>query len=73
MQKEFEWSTPKRYDYDTDGIGAFEEIEQMYEIGLIKGYPDGSFKPNNNISREHVAVILTRAFELKAKRNAKEY
>lgn len=38
----------------------FSVIEKMVASGYIGGYPDGSFKPNANISREHVAVILHR-------------
>lgn len=29
-------------------------------IGMISGYPDGSFKPNNNITRAEFTVIATR-------------
>lgn len=38
----------------------FSVIEKMVASGYIGGYPEGSFKPNANISREHVAVTLHR-------------
>ncbi|MFV1235971.1 S-layer homology domain-containing protein, partial [Klebsiella pneumoniae] len=30
------------------------------KTGLIKGYPDGTFKPNNMISREEVLALVGR-------------
>lgn len=29
-------------------------------MGIVTGYPDGSFKPNNTISRQEAATMLTR-------------
>ncbi|RXJ02937.1 alkaline serine protease [Anaerobacillus alkaliphilus] len=39
-------------------------IQTAQELGLITGYPDGTFRPNNPVTREEVAVFLTRAFNL---------
>ena len=33
---------------------------------VLTGYPDGTFKPNNNITRAEFAVIVSKFFELKA-------
>lgn len=38
-------------------------VEAVKEAGLIKGYSDGSFKPDSTISREEMIVILIRAYE----------
>lgn len=43
---------------------AYKHIMGMAEQGVIKGYPDGTFKPNLSISREHVALMFYRAFDL---------
>lgn len=40
------------------------EIDYLVEREIIKGYPDGSFKPNVNVTRAQVAVLLTRALGL---------
>lgn len=40
------------------------EIDYLVDREIIKGYPDGSFKPNNNVTRAQVAVLLTRALGL---------
>ncbi|MEK4387210.1 InlB B-repeat-containing protein [Solibacillus sp. FSL W7-1464] len=37
---------------------------------IVNGYLDGTFKPNAPITREHVAVIFSRTFELTAIRKA---
>lgn len=33
----------------------------MFRAGCIKGYEDGSFRPEASITREEIAVILKRA------------
>ncbi|MHA6261070.1 S-layer homology domain-containing protein [Sporosarcina sp. CAU 1771] len=40
-----------------------DEMLAAAGAGLITGYPDGTFKPGNNISREHMAVIIKRALD----------
>lgn len=37
------------------------------KTGLIKGYPDGTFKPNNMISREEVLALVGRLVAAKGK------
>lgn len=37
------------------------EIDYLIDRDIIKGYPDGSFRPNENVTRAQVAVLLTRA------------
>lgn len=34
------------------------------ELGLTKGYPDGTFKPNNNINIVEASAVMARAFNL---------
>ncbi|AQQ51999.1 S-layer homology domain-containing protein [Planococcus lenghuensis] len=38
-------------------------IDAATELGIIRGYPDGTFRPNEKISRAHVALILERALD----------
>lgn len=43
---------------DVSGSWAEEYIEKAVENGLFSGYPDGSFKPEKNISRiEYITVV----------------
>ncbi|WP_152396005.1 S-layer homology domain-containing protein [Paenibacillus guangzhouensis] len=51
----------------TDVSGTFwaqDEINSMAQLGLVKGYADNTFKPNNTVTREEFAAIITRAFYL---------
>ena len=39
----------------------YASIETAYHNGIIAGYPDGSFRPNNNIRRDEMAQIVYQA------------
>lgn len=56
-------SEPETVD-DVTGHWAKASIEWAMEKGLIKGYPDGSFKPNNPLTRAEACAILERFYEL---------
>lgn len=43
---------------------AYEAITQMAEQGIISGYNDGSFRPDNRISRAEFAKIMIAAAEI---------
>ncbi|WP_138753964.1 fibronectin type III domain-containing protein [Paenibacillus sinopodophylli] len=51
---------------DKDAIGSWAQkaIAQAVEAKVISGYNDGSFRPNAEITRAEIAVIVSRAFEL---------
>jgi uncharacterized YkwD family protein len=40
---------------------AEESVSSLSQQGIINGYEDGTFKPNNNISRQEAAVMMVRA------------
>lgn len=52
---------------------AQKMIEDIAGRCWVKGYPDSTFKPNDSIQRQHVAVIFTRAFDLLAVREMQEF
>ncbi|MGG3004700.1 S8 family serine peptidase [Geobacillus stearothermophilus] len=39
-------------------------IQSAYERGLISGYPDGTFRPQQPITRAETAIVLSRAYDL---------
>ena len=39
---------------------AKEYINEMAERGYIKGYEDGTFKPNNTISKTEALILMSR-------------
>lgn len=36
------------------------EVTKLVDLGLISGYPDGTFRPKNNITRAEIAAIFAR-------------
>ncbi|PIC82814.1 S-layer homology domain-containing protein [Sporosarcina sp. P1] len=42
----------------------YAAIQEMEKKGFISGYPDGKFRPNEPISRKHVASLLDKALKL---------
>jgi len=51
---------------DMDGHWAAELVNDWVELGLITGYPDGTFGPERQISRAEVAALLNRVLGLTA-------
>ncbi|WP_256759572.1 S-layer homology domain-containing protein [Cohnella sp. WQ 127256] len=43
---------------------AKEDIENLVAAGVIKGYNDGTFKPDNTITREEMVIMLSRIVDL---------
>jgi len=48
---------PKSHTY-------YDIIMKMRDSGYITGYPDGYFRPNQTITRQHAAAMVTRAVTL---------
>lgn len=44
---------------------AYKEITSLVDKKVISGYSDGTFKPTNSIRRDHVALLLSKALDLK--------
>ncbi|WP_172635023.1 S-layer homology domain-containing protein [Peptoniphilus obesi] len=51
---------------DVKGHQFEKEIQQAYANGRIEGYPDGSFKPDGEITRTEAVKILNSLFERSA-------
>jgi len=47
---------------DLDGHYARAQVEHWISMGYISGYPDGTVKPDNNISRAEFYSVVNRAF-----------
>ena len=41
-----------------------KDIAAIRELGIIQGFSDGTFRPNNTMTRAEMAVIVQKAFEL---------
>nr|WP_186438555.1 S-layer homology domain-containing protein [Cohnella terricola] len=49
---------------DTQGHWAEKTIDIFVQLNLINGYKDGTFRPNNPITRAEFAAFLNRAFNI---------
>lgn len=47
---------------DLEGHWAKDVIEKWMTLGMAGGYPDGTFKPDNGITRAEFMVLINRAF-----------
>jgi len=42
----------------------YKQISYLVENGYVSGYNDGTFKPENNLTRAHAALIIAKALDL---------
>lgn len=53
---------------DVVGLWSEEYITPLQDLGIMNGYPDGTFRPNENITTAELVTLLDRAFGLKEKK-----
>jgi S-layer homology domain len=58
---------------DVGGNWAEPFIKALVEKDIIKGYPDGTFKPDQPVTRAEFAALLNKAFELKSVRAGRNF
>lgn len=59
---------------DIDGVEwATEAIEVFTKRGIVSGFGDGTFRPNNEVTREEFVKLLVRTFELNETEEEKEF
>ncbi|PID24116.1 hypothetical protein CSV60_11945 [Sporosarcina sp. P7] len=61
----------KKFKDVSVSYGFYNAVAKMAEEGIIGGYPDGSFKPDEPIKRKNMAAILVKAFDLPRDVNVK--
>lgn len=54
-------ATPSTGLSDIAGIANEDAIQVNNDLGIIKGFPDGSFKPEQLVNRAEFAAMITRA------------
>ncbi|WP_172674127.1 InlB B-repeat-containing protein [Syntrophomonas palmitatica] len=62
-------SRVKKIFSDTYKNWARTNIEKLAEMGIVSGYPDGSFRPDGKITRAEIVTILVKALNLKTNGN----
>jgi S-layer homology domain len=58
---------------DVAGNWAEPFIKVLVEKDIIKGYPDGTFRPDQPITRAEFAALLNKAFDLKPIRAGRKF
>ena len=58
---------------DVAGNWAEPFIKVLVEKGIIAGYPDGSFRPDQPVNRAEFAALLTKAFDLEPTRESRAF
>ena len=58
---------------DIEGHWAKEAIIELSERGVVNGFEDGTFRPNESVTREQFSKILVEALELKEKNTDVEF
>ena len=53
---------------DISGHWAEDNIKALVTAGTVSGYPDGTFKPDNNITRAEFTSMLVKAFALETQK-----
>lgn len=44
---------------------AYNALERLSKLGIINGYEDNTYRPNEPVTRAHIAVIIDRALNAK--------
>ena len=47
----------------------YDYVSTAYDLGYITGYPDGSFRPNDNITRADICTIVNRVLKASPSEN----
>jgi S-layer homology domain len=58
---------------DVAGNWAEPFIRALVEKGIIAGYPDGTFKPDQPVTRAEFAALLNKAFDLQPVRAGRKF
>lgn len=54
---------PKTFPDITTKFYAYDAVQRFSAVSIANGYEDGTFKPNNPVTRSEMAVFLSRTIE----------
>ena len=58
---------------DVTGNWGEPFIKALVEKGIIAGYPDGTFRPDQPVTRAEFAALLNKAFDLEPTRESRAF
>lgn len=56
-----QWDSQADYPQDVVGTPLFTSVKYLIDHKILTGYPDGTFKPANTITKAEVAVAIAKA------------
>jgi len=59
--EDFSYSPTPHFSDISDTHWAFKYIQKMYDEGITTGYPDGTYRPSENVTRAQMATFIIRA------------
>lgn len=51
---------------------GYDDLQYAVEEGVINGYPDGTFKPDQQLTRQEMAVICGRLLKIISEKSLHE-
>jgi hypothetical protein len=66
-------ATAKLKGTDVDGHWSMQYVAEATAAGVLKGYPNGTFKPDAKITRAEAATVIFRAKNLKTTAGAQSF
>ncbi|TAA72890.1 S-layer homology domain-containing protein [Planococcus salinarum] len=58
---------------DLTGYLYEEEMRELIELGVLNGYPDGTFRPKSEVTRAEFAKMVVKSFELESEVQSAEF
>jgi hypothetical protein len=55
---------------DIDGLKCEGAVNVLNAVGVVNGFPDGTFRPGEDVTRAHMAQMITKALNIEAYANA---
>ena len=49
---------------DITGINLEQEMRDLIQLGILKGYSEGEYRPEEDVTRGQFAAFITRALKL---------
>jgi len=60
--EDFTYKTELYFSDTSSDHWAFKYIQKLRELGKTTGYPDSTYRPQNNVTRAEMAAFITRTF-----------
>jgi hypothetical protein len=55
---------------DIDGLKCEGAVNVLNALGVVNGFPDGTFRPGEDVTRAHMAQMITKALDIETYANA---